>query len=170
MIFPVRHLLCIVFLIPCGAPHGYSQRAESVRVACLGASITYGSLLNNPATESYPGQLKDALGDRYEIKNYGVPGSTLVKKGDRPYHKTPEYQLALADNPNIVMIDLGGNDSKLINRIYLDEFEDDCREVISAFKKLSSHPRIILLLPVPSFVTDTTGIWDPVIVRQVIRG
>lgn len=139
-----------------------------IRVACLGASITYGSLLEDPARQSFPAQLQTSLGGRYVVKNYGVPGATLLRHGDIPYHKTKEYQQALQDSPDLVIIDLGGNDSKLVNRIYLHEYEADYRAMIAAFKALPSAPRIILLLPAPSFVTDTAGIWDPVIVNRVI--
>jgi hypothetical protein len=69
--------------------------------------------------------------------------------------------------PNVVIIDLGGNDSKLINRIYLEDYERDYREFIRSFVQLPSHPRIVLLLAMPSFEKDTSGIWDPAIVKRV---
>ncbi|MDB5015081.1 MAG: hypothetical protein JWQ25_3283, partial [Daejeonella sp.] len=40
--------------------------------------------------------------------------------------------------------------------------------LIQSFAQLPSHPRIVLLLPVPSFLNDTTQIWDPVITKQII--
>jgi lysophospholipase L1-like esterase len=104
----------------------------------------------------------------YQVSNYGVSGTTMLRKGDSPYWATKEYQAALKSNPDIVFIDLGGNDSKLINRAHLNEYQQDCREMIRAFRSLPSKPRVILLQPVVSFVTDTTGIWDPVIVNQII--
>ena len=36
---------------------------EKTRVACVGNSITYGLTLADPATESYPAQLQQMLGD-----------------------------------------------------------------------------------------------------------
>src|SRR5262249_27569259 len=66
----------------------------------------------------------------------------------------------LESNPDVVLIDLGGNDSKLINRIHVADFEKDYAALINSFRELPSHPRIILMTPVTSFVTDTTGIWD----------
>lgn len=139
-----------------------------LKVACIGASITAGALLKDPAKESYPAQLQAQLGSSYEVHNYGVSGCTMLRKGDKPYWNTSEYRAALAWQPDIVTIDLGGNDSKLINRVYLDDYKKDCRDMIAAFASLPSHPRILLLLPVVSFVTDTTGIWDPVIVNRII--
>ena len=144
------------------------QTGSTIKIACIGASITYGARLKNPAKESYPAQLQTRLGNAYEVHNYGVSGCTMLRKGNLPYWNTPAYQAALACNPDIVTIDLGGNDSKGINRIYLDEYKKDCHDMIQSFAVLPSHPRIILLLPVVSFVTDSTGIWDPVIVNKII--
>ncbi|SIO15180.1 GDSL-type esterase/lipase family protein [Chitinophaga niabensis] len=138
---------------------------DTIKVACIGASITYGARIKDPEHFSFPGQLQTLLGAAYKVSNFGVSGTTLLRNGNAPYHKTGAYQQALASKPDIVIIDLGGNDSKLVNRSRYAEFVSDYDTLIKSF---SSHPRIILLLPVVSFVTDTTGIWDPVIVRDII--
>ena len=162
-----NRIICTLVLFAC-AWHIQAQPPGIIKIACVGASITAGARLKNPAKESYPAQLQTKMGDGYEVHNYGVGGCTMLRKGDKPYWKMPEYQAALAWQPDIVTIDLGGNDSKLINRVYLDEYKKDCHDMIQSFAGLSSHPRIILLQPVVSFVTDTTGIWDPVIVNRII--
>ena len=141
-----------------------------VNIACVGASITEGAFIQDKKHDSFPGQLQGLLGEDYQVTNYGVGGCTMLKKGDTPYWNTKQYQQALNSNPDIVFIDLGGNDAKLINRSYLNEINIDCQEMITAFQQLPSHPRVIVLLPVVSFVTDTTGIWDPVIVHKIIPG
>jgi len=138
------------------------------RIACVGASITSGATLPNPAQDSWPGQLQKLLGSGYTVNNFGVSGTTLLRKGNLPYWATEAYKQALASNPAIVCIDLGGNDSKLINRVHLDEYIQDYHDMIQSFTQLPSHPRIVLLLPAPSFVIDTTGIWDPVITSRII--
>lgn len=146
-----------------------SARAET-KVTCVGASITHGATIEDWQHNSFPGQLQQLLGNDYQVLNLGVSGTTMLKKGDRPFWKTKEYQQALKSNPDIVFIDLGGNDSKLINRKYLGEINADCQDMIAIFRQLPSHPRVIVMLPVVSFVTDTTGIWDKVIVGRVIPG
>jgi lysophospholipase L1-like esterase len=140
---------------------------NKIRVACIGASITYGATIVNREHNSYPAQLQKMLGDNYQVINYGVSGTTLLKNGNSSYRNTNEYKTALQANPDVVIIDLGGNDSKLINRIYMNEFESDYQEFIHSFTQLQSHPRIVLLLAMASFEKDTTGIWDPIIVKQV---
>jgi lysophospholipase L1-like esterase/dienelactone hydrolase len=144
-----------------------SAKAQNIKVVCIGASITYGARIENRDKNSYPAQLQAMLGMSYTVYNYGVSGCTLLKKGDRPYWATKQYQEALAMNPDVVVIDLGGNDSKLINRIYIDDFEQDYRDFIRSFSQLPSQPRIILLSAMPSFVRDTTGIWDQAITKKI---
>lgn len=140
---------------------------DKIKVACIGASITYGARISDREQNSYPAQLQKILGDKYAVSNYGVSGCTMLRKGDRPYWATKQYADALAARPDIVIIDLGGNDAKLINRVYLNEYEQDYHDMIKSFTDLPSHPRVILLLAMPSFVKDTTGIYDPVIIKQV---
>ena len=142
--------------------------AQRVRVVCVGASITAGHGITNPAERSYPGQLQTLLGRRYQVSNFGVSGTTLLKKGDSPYWKSRAFQDALAAKPDIVVIDLGGNDAKAINRPYYDELVEDCREMVRTFSQLPSHPRVLLMLPFKSFETDTSQIWDRVLVRDII--
>lgn len=142
--------------------------AAITKVACIGASITYGHGIDQREQNSFPAQLQQLLGKEYTVSNYGVNGTTLLRKGNNPYWNTPQYQAALASLPDIVVIDLGGNDSKLINRVRLGEYEQDYYELIQSLKQLSSHPRIVLLLPIPSYLTDTAQIYDRVIVKDII--
>lgn len=140
---------------------------QKTKVVCVGASITAGATTANPVTDAYPAQLGRMLGDDYKVINYGVSSCTMLRHGDFPYWNTKEYQKALASNPDVVFIDLGGNDSKGINRSYMREFDKDCRDMIDAFAQLPSKPRIILLTPIVSFVKDSNGIYDEVIVKDV---
>jgi lysophospholipase L1-like esterase len=160
-----QNILKAIFLI-------YSMTLVSiataqVKVACIGASITYGATIHDREKNSYPAQLQAMLGSGYNVINCGVSGTTMLYNGDYPYIITNEYKAALKALPDVVIIDLGGNDSKLINRLKLANFQADCSKLIASFAKLPSHPRIVLLTAMPSFVSDTTAIWDPVIVHQV---
>ncbi len=139
-----------------------------VKVACVGASITGGHGIENPSERAYPGQLQALLGRRYQVSNFGIGGTTLLRKGDAPYWNTQAYQDALKLHPNIVFIDLGGNDAKAVNRLHHDEFVNDYRDMVRSFRHLPSRPRVILLLPFKSFETDTSEIWDKVIVKDII--
>ncbi len=142
--------------------------AQQRKVVCVGASITEGAFIENPKENSFPGQLQSLLRNRYKVFNYGVSGTTMLRKGNLPYWKTDAYQSALKSEPDIVLIDLGGNDAKAVNRPYYNELEKDCRDMIRSFTQLPSHPRVILMLPFVSFETDTNQIWDRKIVRNII--
>lgn len=138
------------------------------KVVCVGASITEGALTTDPKRDSYPAQLAHLLGNNYEVINCGISSCTMLRNGDHPYWNTQAYKKALDSNPDIVFIDLGGNDAKAINRVYMNEFAKDCSDMVKSFKSLPSKPRIILMLPFVSFETDSNQIWDPVIVNDII--
>jgi lysophospholipase L1-like esterase len=140
---------------------------KPVKVACIGASITYGATIANREQNCYPAQLQTMLGNNYVVTNYGVSGTTMLREGNSPYWNTKEYQAALVALPDVVFIDLGGNDSKLINRKFYGDFVQDCHDLVQSFVQLPSHPRVVLMEAMPSWVTDTTGIWDPVIVKKI---
>ncbi|WP_316843820.1 GDSL-type esterase/lipase family protein [Pedobacter psychrodurus] len=141
---------------------------EKIRIACVGNSITYGMDIANREKNSYPAQLQNMLGNTYEVMNFGHSGATLLKNTTNPYWKTKAYADALASKPNVVFIKLGSNDSKIANRGRYNEFESTYKELISSFSQLPTNPRIILLLPLPSFSTDTTYIYEPVLKNKII--
>src|SRR5438046_2558072 len=95
---------------------------KTIRIACVGNSITAGSKLTHPEKNAYPAQLQQLLGSGYEVTNFGVGGRTVIKDCDRSYMATPAYQEALKSNPDIVTIKLGTNDSRLPYRLQIDSF------------------------------------------------
>jgi lysophospholipase L1-like esterase/pimeloyl-ACP methyl ester carboxylesterase len=159
MKFILSLLLSLCIVIPLKA---------DTRITCIGASITYGYGLKDPSTQSYPAQLQKLLGNNYVVSNFGVSSATMLHKGDLSYWNTQAWQQALQSRPDIVFIDLGGNDSKLINRVHLNEYEQDYHGMIQSLVQLPSHPRVVLLLPIPSFLTDSNQIYDKVIVDDII--
>ncbi len=162
-----RNIFLILAIIQLTGFRGYPE--EKVRIACVGNSITYGARIENREQNSYPAQLASMLGRNFDVHNFGRSGATLLYKGDLPYWSTKEYKSALAFNPDLVFIKLGTNDTKPQNRIYLDdEFIKDYKDLITSFKKLPSNPRVVLLVPVPVFSTDTTGITSTVLTKKII--
>lgn len=137
------------------------------KIACIGASITYGAGIAQRETNAYPAQLQKLMGGNYEVRNFGISGTTLLSKGDYPYQKTAKFNETLQWNPDIVIIDLGGNDAKAINRKYISDFKTDYMNLIGSFKQLRNQPRIVLLTAMVSFVKDSAGIWDPVITKKI---
>lgn len=130
------------------------------KVACVGNSITYGAGVANREKNSYPAQLQVYLGDKYRVENFGQNGATAVNRGDHPYTRTEVYRQSLDFNPDIVLIKLGTNDSKPQNMKHLKQFKNDYRRLVQTYKDLPSHPRVILLTPLKSYLPDESSISD----------
>jgi acyl-CoA thioesterase I len=143
--------------------YGFAQ----IKVACVGNSITYGATIKNRDHLSYPAQLDSILGEGWEVKNFGVSGSTLLKNGDRPYWKQKAYNEAKNFNPDVVIIKLGTNDTKPQNWKFQNEFISDYIAFIDTFRSLSSKPIIFICFPVPAY-PERWGISDSTIRIGVI--
>ncbi len=144
------------------------SQGNKIRIACVGNSITFGSKVENREKNAYPVQLQAMLGEGYDVANFGVSGATLLKKGNKPYWNQPEYKKALEFKPDVVFIKLGTNDSKLINRQFHNEFNNDYTTLINSFKQVNSSVRVVLLVPIPSFAEDSNGIYGPIIKNIII--
>ena len=141
--------------------------SETIKIACVGDSITYGAGIKDRKNMNYPVQLEKMLGPKYEVGNFGNSGSTMLKKGDKPYWKQREYKAALDFNPNIVIIKLGTNDTKPQNWKHGNEYSADYKSMISAFAKLPSKPKVYICLPVP-VVKTRWGITDTIVNKDII--
>jgi lysophospholipase L1-like esterase len=141
--------------------------AAPIRVACVGDSITEGAGLGNPSVESYPARLQRLLGTNYTVRNFGVSGRTLLKKGDFPYWKEPAFKQSHDFAPDVVIIKLGSNDAKPYNWKYGSEYVSDYEELIASYASLPSAPRILLGTPAPVFKKGAFDI-DPGVVRTNI--
>ena len=128
------------------------QVSAQIKVACIGDSITYGAKVENRKKLAYPRQLGLMLGERYTVQNFGASGKTLLKKGNAPYWKTGLYKNALKWQPNIVVIKLGTNDTKMVNWKHKDELKQDLIDLVDSFQSLKSKPTVYLCLPVPAFL------------------
>ena len=137
---------------------------EKVRVACVGDSITWGAGVKNRAENCYPKVLGNLLGEKYEVKNFGKSGYTLLKKGDRPYW--PTIKAVDAFKPDVVIIKLGSNDSKPQNWKHREEFDDDLAAMVGHFKELPTRPEVWVCLPA-AVVKSNFGITDEVVRQQL---
>ena len=143
--------------------------AESItRIACVGDSITYGASIHDRTANCYPKVLGDLLGENYSVRNFGVNGATLLKKGDRPYWKLKAFEEATQLAPNVVIIKLGTNDTKPQNWGKVgDEYEADLLAMVTHFQKLPRKPFIYLCLPMPVYQTRW-GINEKIVKESVM--
>jgi acyl-CoA thioesterase-1 len=138
------------------------------RVACVGDSITFGAGIKDRARNSYPAQLQQMLGERYDVRNFGVSGRTMLKHGDFPYWKEKAFGEAKAFAPNVVVIMLGTNDTKPQNWKFKDEFAADAKALVEEFRGLAGKPKVYLCRPVPVFPPGAFGIRADVLKDEVI--
>ena len=138
---------------------------RSIRVACVGDSITQGAKLAKGMT--YPEQLQKMLGSAWTVKNFGKSGRTLLKQGDFPYWNESIYQDALQFAPDVVIIKLGTNDTKPQNWKHIADFKNDYRALVESFRSLPGKPHIDICTPCPvvgsgAFTINNAGVVEEV--------
>lgn len=159
--------VCAVGLVLAAFSAGV-RAEEPVRVACVGDSITYGARIADRETNSYPAQLGRMLGDGYLVENFGVSGATLLRKGNKPYWKTTQFQPAHAFKPDVVIIKLGTNDSKPDNWKHKGEYVADYVALIESFRALPSKPVVWICYPVPAYSDREGRISGKVVAEEVL--
>jgi acyl-CoA thioesterase-1 len=159
----MKKLSLIALLLLALSSISFAQTA--IKVACVGNSITQGPGRDNP--DSYPLQMQEILGDDYEVKNFGVSGRTLLKKGDYPYWNEPQFEEVKEFAPDILVIKLGTNDSKPQNWKYKDEFTNDYIQMVKEFRKsMPKKGRVYICIPVPVY-QDNWGITENILVHEM---
>lgn len=81
-----------------------------IKVACVGNSITEGYGIWDK--KKYPEHLQDMLGSEYKVENYGHSSQMFRKNSNESYWKSSKFTAAYNFGADIVVIELGTNDSK----------------------------------------------------------
>ena len=157
--------ILLALLLACTA--GTVRADEPVRVACVGNSITQGVGTRNQYQNSYPGVLRQLLGQGYDVRNFGYSGRTALRRGDYPYLRERMLVDAVNYRPDILIVKLGTNDSKPWNWKFHADFERDLTEIVESFRRPEGLPRVYLCLPVPSFLAPGS-IDSAVIAHEVV--
>ncbi len=147
------------------APVDTGKFKATIRVACVGDSITQG--VGASRGNAYPVQLGRMLGEKWVVENFGVSGSTLLNHGDKPYQKQAAFKKALGARPDIVIIKLGSNDTKPQNWKFKDEFVADYKDLIKQFAALPSKPRIFICRPAFVPGNGNFGINEAAVLEQI---
>jgi len=145
------------------APINAEKYKEKIKIACVGDSITAGAGSKVP----WPKLLQQMLGDKWEVKNYGISARTLLKKGDHPYDKERMYGDAQHLKADVVVIMLGTNDTKPQNWKFKDEFVPDYKDMIATFNKNEPKPRIFACYPPLVPGTGNFGINEAGVKEQI---
>jgi len=154
---------------------GFNSFGQDIRVACIGNSVTFGYGLKNPENESYPTVLQGLLGQKYQVKNFGLSGATLLKRGHRPYYKTKQFEEVMSFKPDIAIIHLGLNDTDPRDwPEFKDDFKSDYSWLIDTLRKQNPNVKLFIcrLTPIfnghPRFKSGTRD-WYWQIQQQIIE-
>ena len=136
-----------------------AQTSTPIRWVTIGNSITFGTGTTPGSvqggvtsyTNSYPNRLALKLGSGYKLQNDGVNSMQVLKSGNHPYWTQGRLDSVFAFKPNIITICLGTNDSKPRNWRDSVNFVRDYTAFVDTLADISSHPKIWLCLPTPSF-------------------
>lgn len=138
------------------------KEKKKITLACVGDSITFGARLDDPDSDSYPAQLQQLMGERYQVVNLGVGGCTLLRKG-RPT-VWDQLDRIRETAPDMVVISLGTNDTCGMGTCgdrkcweYKDEYRGDYLDLIDTLRALPTQPRIWIAAPSP-MVLETPGL------------
>lgn len=166
----MKHVLLSLFCLALCLPMTGRDR---IKVACVGNSVTYGYGLKDRAHDAYPVRLQAMLGDKYEVRNFGHSGATLLTQGHNPYVKLPEFRAALDFKADLVVIHLGLNDTDPRNwPHHADEFIPNYRALIDSFRVANPKARIWICLMTPIFhdhprFDSGTRLWHGLIQQRI---
>lgn len=139
---------------------------KTIKIACVGDSITEGAGIEKQNQFAYPVILDSLLTERVEVLNCGRGGSATQKTSDFSYWNTKEFSNLFTYKPNIVIIAHGTNDTKSQNW-NAERFEQDYQALIDTIQSMSTKPKIVMCIPVPVF-GEMWGINDSTLVTGVI--
>jgi lysophospholipase L1-like esterase/dienelactone hydrolase len=146
-----------------------SSFAQNIfNIACVGNGVTYGIGVENRVKNNYPKQLQYLLGANYKVTNFGVVNAPLLSTDINGYSKTAAFKKSHDFNPNIVFIELGLDEIKAADSSIISNITSTLDNFIQSYANLSSRPRIVLLLPLPIFLKDSSLFNNEFIKNKII--
>ena len=140
------------------------EPAVPIRWSALGACT--------PDSAGYPARLQKLLGPAFQVENAVVPGATMLKNVDSSYWARGRLKQTFDFKPDIITIDLGGNDSKAEYwDAHKDEFIGDYQAMVDTLNTIVTKPKVLPCFPNPSLVgpnPNSTGINDLVLRQEII--
>lgn len=128
--------------------------ADPVRLACVGASVTFGLGLPNRREQCYPAVLQRLLDGRsgegkWRVRNFGYSGATVSRGSNEPYRDTPSFTAATRFEPQLVVLMLGTNDAQFANAAARETLAGDLRDLVEHFRGLGAE--VFVGDPPPAF-------------------
>ena len=143
--------------------------ALATNVACVGNSITEGYGIDW-GVKKYPDHLQDLMQPGDSVANFGTSGKMFYKESGESYWVQGKIKEALAFPSDIVVIELGTNDSKLFYFTYynvtVDMLKSSYEDLLDTFAHLPTNPEIYATLQ-PYSNNVEWGIMDTSIVKYI---
>lgn len=141
----------------------------ATNVACVGNSITEGYGIDW-GVKKYPDHLQDLMQPGDSVANFGTSGKMFYKESGESYWVQGKIKEALAFPADIVVIELGTNDSKLFYFTYynvtVDMLKPSYEDLLDTFAHLPTSPEIYATLQ-PYSNNVEWGIMDTSIVKYI---
>ena len=141
-----------------------SGKAPMRRIACIGDSLTEGSIGGHVTPElAYPAALQRMLWQDYVVYNYGLGGTTMMNSSTNPYQSSGQYADCLADPVpyDLILVMLGTNDSKVVGDEWTDEADEEymecCEALFASLKTKSPNARFAFMNCPVKFTTAGYG-------------
>ena len=160
----IRIKLLLIGLICSGSI--FAQKV--VNIACIGNGVTHGVGVENREKNNFPQQLQYLLGSSYKVTNFGVVNAPVLSNGVNGYNKTAAFKKSQTGNPNIVFVELGLDEIKATDTAVISNFKITLEGIVQSYANLSTRPRIVLLLPLPIFLNDSSLLNNSVIKNKII--
>ena len=167
-IFILFFIICIKIYKIC-YPNVQKLGKGSIKVACIGDSITYGLGVEfRRSFSTYPAILARLLGKKYKVLNYGASSRTLLSDGNHPYYKTKFIEKSIEEKPDIIIIMLGSNDSKAINW-NSKKYKEEYLNLIKTYQNTNKNSKIYIMIPPRAFikVKNNKSIQNKIIKEQI---
>jgi len=129
----------------------FAADGGALKIVCVGDSITNGDKIER-GKENYPKALERLLAGKATVLNAGSNGAGVIKADDISYWTTKAFTAATNAAPQVVVIMLGSNDSRVVNwSAHKADYSRDLGELVTTFAKLPSKPAVWLCLPPPMY-------------------
>ncbi len=116
---------------------------DPLRIACVGASLTFGRGLKNRRQECYPAVLQNLCENEFGqgsvmVKNFGYSGATISRLSNEPYWDTTSFNSSTRFRAHLILIMLGTNDAQFANAEGRLRFSQDLRELVIHYQHSGS--------------------------------
>lgn len=151
-----------------------SATSDVQRIACIGASVTFGLGLPNRRETCYPAVLQTLIDAqegvaKIRVRNFGYSGATASRGSNEPYWKTPSFTAATRFEPHTVVLMLGTNDAQFANAAARATLATDLADLVTHFRSLQAT--VLVGDPPPAFPPVAAIDFDALadVVRPAIR-